>query len=127
MTVVGGGIRMIPPTPQTLCLAIQLDLDWHELNRKQQFRLELVDEDGRPVLSDDGQSPLIEAGGEFQMGPHAAVRPGTQLTQNIAIPLPPVPLQSGKAYTWRVEVAGQEVGGSASVYVIEAPVASHRP
>ena len=65
--------------------------------------LELLDEDGMPVLHND--RPVI-VGGEFEAGRPPGLAPGTPLTVPMAINFSALPARSGAAYTWRLAIDG---------------------
>lgn len=62
-----------------------------------QFRLELLDDQGKPVIvetPEDGPQPVSIEGG-FDIAPQPGIKRGTPLTMPLAINLPPQQLAAG--------------------------------
>jgi hypothetical protein len=101
--VLGGGITMIGPRPQSLGVAIRIEVPWDRANISHDWRLELLDEDGRPVTIQD--KPLMVTG-RFEAGRPAGTRPGTPLSVPLAINFPAVPVMPGRSYTFELSIDG---------------------
>jgi hypothetical protein len=101
--VLGGGITMIGPRPQSLGVAIRIEVPWDRANISHEWRLELLDEDGRPVAIQD--KPLVVTG-RFEAGRPAGTRPGTPLSVPLAINFPAVPVMPGRSYTFELSIDG---------------------
>jgi hypothetical protein len=99
--VLGGGITMIGPRPQSLGVAIRIEVPWDRANISHEWRLELLDEDGRPVAVQD--KPLVVTG-RFEAGRPAGTRPGTPLSGPLAINFPAVPVMPGRSYTFELSI-----------------------
>jgi hypothetical protein len=99
--VLGGGITMIGPRPQSLGVAIRIEVPWDRANISHEWRLELLDEDGRPVAVQD--KPLVVTG-RFEAGRPAGTRPGTPLSVPLAINFPAVPVMPGRSYTFELSI-----------------------
>jgi Family of unknown function (DUF6941) len=99
--VLGGGITMIGPRPQSLGVAIRIEVPWDRANITHDWRLELLDEDGRPVTIQD--NPLVVTG-RFEAGRPAGTRPGTPLSVPLAINFPAVPVMPGRSYTFELSI-----------------------
>lgn len=87
-----------------------VEMPWDAQGVQHQFKLELVDDEGRPVEvpgQDGNPTPLvIEAG--FQLTAAPGTRRGTPLSVPIAMnfaPAPPIP--AGGRYEWRLEINGE--------------------
>ena len=85
---------------------LHVEVPWDQTNRRMEWRLELVDSDGYPVLAPDGEggeNPIV-MGGEFEVGRP----PGTPHGASIAIPLAlnfaPLPLEPASRYEWRFSI-----------------------
>ncbi len=101
--VLGGGITSIGPDPQPLAIALLLSVPWDRANIPHDWRLDLVDEDGRSV--EVGGHPVAVAG-RFEAGRPAGVRPGTALTVPVAIGFNGLPVQAGRRYRWQLAIDG---------------------
>ncbi|MCU0272467.1 MAG: hypothetical protein MUE34_04465 [Acidimicrobiales bacterium] len=101
--VLGGGITSIGPDPQPLAIALLLAVPWDRANIPHDWRLDLVDEDGRSV--EVGGHPVAVAG-RFEAGRPAGVRPGTPLTVPVAIGFNGLPVQAGRRYRWQLAIDG---------------------
>ena len=101
--VLGGGITTIGPRPQSLGVAIRIEVPWDRANISHDWRLELLDEDGRPVTIQD--KPLVVTG-RFEAGRPAGTRPGTPLSVPLAINFPAVPVMPGRSYTFELSIDG---------------------
>jgi hypothetical protein len=99
--VLGGGITMIGPRPQSLGVAIRIEVPWDRANISHEWRLELLDEDGRAVAIQD--TPLVVTG-RFEAGRPAGTRPGTPLSVPLAINFPAVPVRPGRSYTFELSI-----------------------
>ena len=101
--ILGGGLRFIGPKPQPLSLALLIEVPWDQANMRHEWRVELLDEDGMPVIP--GDRPVI-VGGEFEAGRPAGVTPGSALNVPMAINFSAIPVKPGLAYTWRLSIDG---------------------
>lgn len=99
--VLGGGITVMGPRPQPMAVAVRIEVPWDRANVSHDWRLELLDEDGRPVLA--GERPLLVAG-RFEAGRPAGIRPGTPLSVPLAINFPALPVSGGCSYTWQLSI-----------------------
>ena len=99
--VLGGGITVMGPRPQPMAVAVRIEVPWDRANVSHDWRLELLDEDGRPVLA--GERPLLVAG-RFEAGRPAGIRPGTPLSVPLAINFPALPVTGGCSYTWQLSI-----------------------
>jgi hypothetical protein len=92
--VLGGGWSIIDPGAVMFAVAVYIQTAWSRANLQNEFRLELLDADGQPVLveaPDGSEEPLALEGG-FTVPRPPEVKPGTPLdggfTWNLAVPLP---------------------------------------
>src|ERR1700754_1755097 len=75
--ILGGGWSITgPPAPSAIALLVEVP--WDQTNRRLDWRLELVDSDGYPVLTADGEGgeQPIMMGGEFEVGGPPRTPPG---------------------------------------------------
>ena len=97
--ILGGGLGVIGPRPQQISVAVRIAVPWDQANVKHDWRLDLMDEDGHPVLIRD--KPVTIAG-QFEAGRPAGVAPGTTLWVPLGINFGAVPLPRGRRYTWQL-------------------------
>lgn len=102
--ILGGGWSVTGPDPTAGALAIKIEIPWNEANRPHDLRLALVDEDERPILT---ENKPVEITGRFEAGRPAGLPPGTPLDASIAINYGPLPLDPGRRYIWRLYIDGE--------------------
>jgi hypothetical protein len=101
--VLGGGLAAIGPQPQPVALALLIQVPWDRANLPHDWSVELLDEDGVPVLHDD--VPVMVSG-QFEAGRPAGLLPGTPLPVPIAINFSALPVTPGRRFLWRLAVDG---------------------
>lgn len=101
--VLGGGLSVIGPKPQLLALAIHVSVPWDRANIAHEWRVDLIDEDGRPARIGER---AISVNGRFEAGRPAGLRPGTPLGVSLAINLSAVPLRRGVGYSFVLYING---------------------
>lgn len=99
--LLGGGLQVIGPRPQAVALALVIHVPWDRANMSHGWKLELLSEDGVPVLHQD--VPVVVQG-NFEAGRPAGWTPGTPLLVPLAINFSALPVQPGHRYTWRLAV-----------------------
>ncbi|MGI9607369.1 MAG: DUF6941 family protein [Acidimicrobiales bacterium] len=99
--ILGGGLGVIGPRPQHISVAVRIAVPWDQANVKHDWRLDLTDEDGRPVLV---REKPVSLAGRFEAGRPAGVPPGTALWVPLGINFGAVPLPRGKRYTWKLYI-----------------------
>ncbi len=104
LSLLGGGLAMVGPKPQPMAVAIHITIPWDRANVRHSWKLDLIDQDGRPVAMKDR---ALSAGGHFEAGRPAGLRPGSPLFVALAINLAPIPLPPGQAYQFRFSIEGQ--------------------
>ncbi len=108
LNLIGGGWSITGPEPSPFAIAVLFDIPWDRTNEKHRFRLELVDLDGEPVMTEtpEGSQPLFVEG-EFEVGRPAGIKRGTSLPVPVALNLGPQQFPGGGRYEWRLEVNGE--------------------
>ncbi len=101
--VLGGGLQAIGPNPQPVAIVLLIQVPWDRANLQHDWQLELLDEDGMPVLHQD--RPIM-VGGQFEAGRPPGSAPGTPLPVPLAITFTALPLAGGRSYSWRLAVNG---------------------
>jgi hypothetical protein len=106
--ILGGGWSITgPPAPSAIVLLVEVP--WDQTNRRLEWRLELVDSDGYPVMTPDGEggeNPIM-MGGEFEVGRPPGTPHGAPIGLPLALNLSPLPLQPGSRYEWRFTIDGE--------------------
>lgn len=102
--ILGGGLASIGPKPQPLAIALQITVPWDRANIGHEWRIDLIDEDGRPVLI--REKPVVVQG-RFEAGRPAGLQPGTPLGVSLAINLSPIPLTAGRGYAFALAINGE--------------------
>lgn len=108
LNVIGAGWTVTGPAPAPCAIGLIFDVPWDRANERIEFQLELIDQDGHPVIVEtpDGPAPLMLGGG-FEVGRPAGTKPGTPLAFPMGINLGPPPLEPGGRYEWRLTVDGE--------------------
>ncbi|WP_373872488.1 hypothetical protein [Planobispora siamensis] len=104
----GWSITGAPTAPHAV--AVLLGIPWDRANIRIPLKLELCDDDGRPVeieAADGNAAKLFHQGG-IEVGRPAGLAPGTMLDAAFSLSIPPLPLKPGR-YQWRFEISDQIV------------------
>ena len=101
--ILGAGLTAVGPRPQPMGVAIRIEVPWDRANVSHEWRIELLDEDGHPLMV--GDRPLVVQG-NFEAGRPVGLRPGTPLCVPLAINFPSIPVTPGKSYTWQLSING---------------------
>jgi hypothetical protein len=99
--ILGGGLSEVGPGPQPMAIAMLLDVPWDQANATHDWKFELLDEDGTPVLYDD--QPIL-VGGQFEAGRPDGLAPGTPIPVPLAINFTALPVEPGRRYVWRLAI-----------------------
>ncbi len=106
--ILGGGWSVTgPPAPSAIVLHVEVP--WDLTNRRLEWRLELVDSDGYPVMSADGEGGenAIMMGGEIEVGRPPGTPQGAAMGIPLALNLAPLPLLAASRYEWRFTIDGE--------------------
>jgi len=101
--VLGGGVTQIGPQPQPLAIVLLIEVPWDRANIEHDWTVELLDEDGGPVIHDD--VPVL-VGGTFESGRPPGHAPGSPLGVPLAINFSALPVEPGRGYLWRLAING---------------------
>ncbi len=99
--VLGGGLRLVGPRPQPMSIGLLISVPWHLANISHSWKVELLDEDGMPVLHNDMP---VAVQGNFEAGRPAGSLPGTDLPVPLAINFSALPVTPGGRYAWRLAI-----------------------
>ncbi len=102
--ILGGGLSLIGPRPQPVALAIRLLVPWDRANIRHEWMIEMLDEDGQPVMV--GDRPL-QIKGNVVAGRPAGARPGTPLPVPLALNLGALRLPGDKHYAFQLSIDGE--------------------
>jgi hypothetical protein len=70
--ILGGGWSVTGPTIPPSAVALKIDVPWDQANRRHHWVLELVTEDGDPVVI---EGEALRADGEFEVGRPPGIAP----------------------------------------------------
>src|SRR5581483_3231689 len=101
--ILGGGWS-IATSGAMSALALKLEVPWDLANQQHQWRIDLLTEDGEPVMAGDGTPLHVE--GQFEVGRPAGIPEGTPIDLPLAINIGPLPLPAGR-YVWQLIIDGQ--------------------
>jgi hypothetical protein len=108
--ILGGGWSITGPDPVPMAIALKLEVPWDRTNEQHSLLLELLDEDGSPVMvegpEEHGQVSL-QVTGEFEAGRPPGIKPGTPIDSALAVNFGPLPLEPGRRYQWRLSIDGE--------------------
>lgn len=99
--ILGGGLTAVGPNPQPLAVAVLIQVPWDRANIRHGWKLELIDEDGAPVMA--GDRPVL-VGGDFEAGRPPGLQPGSPLPVPMAINYSALPLTPGRTYQFRLAI-----------------------
>jgi hypothetical protein len=108
--ILGGGWSIAGPEPAPMAIALKLEVPWDRTNEQHSLLIELLDEDGNPVLVDGGEHDEqvpVQVTGQFEAGRPPGVKPGTPIDSALAVNFGPLPLQGGRRYQWRLSIDGE--------------------
>lgn len=102
--ILGGGWSVTYPGVAT-AIALYFQVPWDRTDDRHHFRLELLTSDGDPVADDAGNHIAVD--GDFQTGRPPGTPPGSAIGVPMAVNFPPLPLEPGQRYEWRLNVDGE--------------------
>ncbi len=121
--VMGGGWSVTGPQPQPSAVALKIEVPWTQTNRRHEFKMELLDADGRAVVlpGPEGEKPVLMTG-QFEVGRPPGVSPGTPLDMPLALTLGPLPLMPGR-YVWKLSINNATKDEWEAAFTVRAPSA----
>jgi hypothetical protein len=107
--IMGGGWSITGPSPVPSAIAVKIIAPWSPADRKHNLTLQLLDSAGKQVVikSDDGKDQPVVLGGSFLAEQSTHIKEGTPLDFPYAVNLPPLPLEPGMQYTWKLSMDGK--------------------
>lgn len=119
--VMGGGWSVTGPQPQPSAIALKIEVPWTQTNRRHEFKVELLDADGRPVVlpGPEGEKPVVMSG-QFEVGRPPGVSPGTPLDMPLALTMGPLPLMAGR-YLWKLSINNQTQEAWEAAFTVRSP------
>lgn len=103
LSILGGGIAMVPPTPQALALAMVVTVPWSRAGETIPWVCELLDTEGMPVMA--GDVPVL-VNGQVAAGRPEGWPEGQPLNVPVVISFNGLPLQPGATFVWRLAIDG---------------------
>lgn len=100
--ILGGGWSIGGPDPIRMALAVKIDVPWDMGNTRHHFRLDLLDEDGSPVIIPTAEKAgPVSISGYFEVAQPTGLKVGTPLDAAMAYNIGPLPLTPDRRYVWR--------------------------
>lgn len=107
LTIVGGGWNEMHTIGSPTSVAVLLEMPWNATEREHSVLLELIDEDGHPVIDTASGTPVrVEAGLHIESGNQHPLGRGVPATVPFACMFGPLPVQPGKRYVWQLSIDG---------------------
>jgi hypothetical protein len=106
LDTMSAGWTFIGPGPISFFVAGLVSCDWHELNRRHDLKLELLDADGSSVPHPENGNP-IAATAQWEMGRPPGTKDGSTLNFPFAVPFGGFELKSGKQSTIVMSINGE--------------------
>jgi hypothetical protein len=106
--ILGGGWSITGPGPVPMAIALKLEVPWDRTNEPHSLLIELLDEDGEPVLVDGPEEEKVplQVTGQFEAGRPPGIKPGTPIDSALAVNFGPLALEPGRRYQWRLSIDG---------------------
>jgi hypothetical protein len=103
--ILGGGWSITGPLPSPSAIAALVSVPWNETNRKHRVKVELLDEDYRPVTvpTPEGPQPMLISG-EFEVGRPPGIMAGSSIEVPFAFNIGAIPLAPGRRYVWKLTI-----------------------
>jgi hypothetical protein len=119
LTIVGGGWNEIHVLGHPFSVAALIEVPWSAQGRRHEVLLELLDEDGYPVMNDELGVPVrVEALLEINEGDTTPERMGVSVNVPFACMFPPLPLKAGRRYVWQLSVDGTSNTGWRAAFLV---------
>jgi hypothetical protein len=99
--ILGGGWSTTGSPTAPMAVVIKIEVPWDRTNVSHDWRLALVDADGRPVQTSDDRA--VEVSGQLEVGRPAGLPDGTPLDAPLVVTFGSMPLSPGR-YEWRLEI-----------------------
>jgi hypothetical protein len=99
--ILGGGLGTISATPAPLAIAAKIDVPWDRADVLHDWKLELLDADGMPVLIT--YLPVLVQG-QFQVNRTDDAQPGIPLPMPLAVNFSGLALPPGRRFAWRLVI-----------------------
>ncbi len=104
----GGGWTLTSPTTPPSSIALKFDVPWDQANTPIELLLELTDADGHPVTQPTPVGPApVHVQARLEVGRPPGMPLGAPINAIVALGIPPLVLDPGQRYTWRLHVDGQ--------------------
>jgi len=116
-----GWDRTMTPLPPHVLIAL-IKVPWTETNRPIPITIEMVSEDGHPVMVPTplGEQPL-QLAGQLEVGRPPGVQHGTAIQVPQIVQCPPGLSLAPGAYVWRLEIDGESHESWAVRFTVSAP------
>jgi hypothetical protein len=119
LTIVGGGWNEIHVLGHPFSVAAIIEVPWSAKSVSYEVLLELLDEDGYPVMNDELGVPIrVDALIEINEGDTTPERMGVSVNVPFACMFPPLPLLGGRRYVWQLSVNGASSGSWRAAFLV---------
>jgi hypothetical protein len=105
VNIMGGGLAVIPPELPMVFIAGNIQIGWDAIGVGHTMRFELLDDQGLPVVKDDGEPIVVD--GQFNVAPNPGILRGTPLVMPLALGVGPLQLAPASRYEWKFEIDGE--------------------
>lgn len=121
--IMGGGWSVTGPVPMPSAVAVKVEVPWTAANQKHLLKLELLDADSKPVLIpiDGEEIKPVKIETTFEIGRAPGIIPGSPLDVPFAINIPPLPLELGRRYVWRLSINNENLPDWQLAFSTRAP------
>ncbi|HTU80946.1 MAG TPA: hypothetical protein VMF61_02390 [Candidatus Acidoferrales bacterium] len=104
--ILGGGWHVTTAPTGPCAVALLVDVEWEDANKKHEFVIELVDADGQPISmpGPTGEFAPLRIGGAFETGRPPGARPGSVTSVPLAVNFGPLPLEADRLFQWRATI-----------------------
>jgi hypothetical protein len=96
----GGGWSVMGPAPTSMSIVMRIEVPPDQTGRDHGWQLDLVDEDGRPVMCADHGTHPIQQSGIFHTHPMSGSRPGVPADFVLAVDAGIVAVPPDGRYVW---------------------------
>lgn len=105
LDVLGGGWTVCGPDPTPMAIGLLVEVPWVQVGQDHQLDLRLLDDQDQEVLNPEG-NPLVRVDGNFEAPRPPGVLLGVPEILPAVLPIPPLPLEPGRRYRWRLSING---------------------
>ncbi|MCK9929414.1 hypothetical protein MXD62_19895 [Frankia sp. Mgl5] len=114
--ILGGGWNIAGPGPFPSALAVLVEVPWDRSNTPFTLSLELLEEDGEPVIHQGPLGPQpVRVEAQMEVGRPPGIKKGSPLSVPFAVNVASMQLTPGSRYYWEAKIEGQPPDGDRTV------------